>query len=667
MSYKISGASTPQMDATAAKRDGTLGWHVIPEPSAIEMGEGAVTLPSSGVVAERRGVGDREFVFARQLAADVERVSGGRWTVTSGDGRGDVVLRADRPLGGWSYVLEVFVDGVTIDGDGLEGVRDGVQTLRQIVRQTGPTIPCMTVRDRPAFRTRGYYLDVTRGRVPTMDWLESWVDRLCLYKYNQFQLYIEHSFRFEGLSEVWRGADPLTPSDILELDSYCAARGIELVPSVSTFGHQYAALRTESLRGLGEFPEDADRPFSLIERMKHHTLNVTDERSYGFATSLIDELMPLFRSDRFNICADETFDLGKGRSRREAGRRGVGAMYAEFVGRLCRHVADKGHGVMMWADVALEHPEIVGELPGDVVWLNWQYEPDVDDGKVAALARSGARQMVCPAVWCWNALLPRVDDAWNNISRMARHGMAHGASGMLVTDWGDFGHVNDPRMSIPGMAIGAQQAWNPDAGLDERDMLSRISTVEYGDRSGELVGILGRASSDACFSWGDLVAYIELDDGRGGCNMEVVRAVDALKPYRETLSGSVAADLDAARASMLETLRDGIGGGRDANEDLGLCETRLATLLRTAGDPSTASVWTLAVEGQSLLNEVGMALAAGHGILRDDAGRGPAELACELERWTERYSETWREVSRQSELPRVQHVLWRTADILRSI
>ena len=29
---------------------------------------------------------------------------------------------------------------------------------------------------------------------------------------------------------------------------------------------------------------------------------------------------------------------------------------------------------------------------------------------------------------------------------------------MLVTDWGDLGHINDPRMAIPGMIIGAQES-----------------------------------------------------------------------------------------------------------------------------------------------------------------------------------------------------------------
>ena len=378
--------------------------------------------------------------------------------------------------------------------------------------------------------------------------------------------------------------------------------------------------------------------------------------------------MPLFRSRKFNICADETFDLGKGESRQEAAKRGIGTMYADFVGRLCRHVEDHGHRVMMWADVALEHPEIISMLSENVTWLNWQYEPDTDDSKVATLARSGATQIVCPAVWCWNALIPRIDDAWNNISRMAAYGHAHGALGMLVTDWGDFGHVNDPRMSIPGMIIGAQQAWNPDAGLSEPDMLSRISKIEYGDHSGRLVDMLRAASAASSFSWSDLVTYIELDDGHGGCNPEIVRATDSLKSYRSHLSQSAPANLQDARASMLRTLHETIAQREANNTTLEQCSKHLASVFCTVRRPSTAAIWRLAFEGQQLLNDVGLALSVAHGVTHaDEIKTNPAKLANELECWMERYSQAWHEVSRQSELARIQHVVWSTADILRSI
>lgn len=76
---------------------------------------------------------------------------------------------------------------------------------------------------------RAYSLDVTRGRVPTMAFLTWFIDQLALYKYNQFQLYVEHAFRLSASSaKRGSGTDPLTADDIMFLDEYCAHHGIEL-------------------------------------------------------------------------------------------------------------------------------------------------------------------------------------------------------------------------------------------------------------------------------------------------------------------------------------------------------------------------------------------------------------------------------------------------------
>lgn len=491
--------------------ENTREWAIIPEPNSMTVGEGAVSLPYAGRVNESIAIGDGDYLLARQLVADIRSTTGLDWDyVTGGMWPGFISLHiadsdASEEAGTpGAYTLTIDTDGIAITGYDFEGVRNGVQTLRQLIRQNGAVLPVLQIEDAPAYQIRGYYLDATRGRVPTLAWLKRWADKLCLYKYNQLQLYIEHTFAFDGMSETWRGSSPLKPADILEFDQYCANLGIELVPSVSTFGHQYVAMRTQELRELGEFPEDAARPFSFIERMRHHTLNVADDRAFAFSTQLVDSYLQLFRTKRFNICADETFDLGKGQSKQEAQRMGVATLYATYVGKLCEHLSQQGHEPMFWGDIAIEMPEILEILPNNVTLLNWQYDPEATDEKIQLVAKAGAKQIVCPAVWGWNALLPRIDDAWNNIARIARYGLDCGAEGMLVTDWGDFGHINDPRMAVPGMIFGAQYAWNPagDSAGDtaENDLLARISRVEYDDCSARFVALLRNASAQAVFT-----------------------------------------------------------------------------------------------------------------------------------------------------------------------
>ena len=669
--------------------ENTREWAIIPEPNSMTVGEGVVSLPYAGRVNESIAIGDGDYLLAHQLVADIRSTTGLDWDVATGDmwpgfislhiADSDASEEAGTP---GAYTLTIDIDGIAITGCDFEGVRNGVQTLRQLIRQNGAVLPVLQIEDAPAYRIRGYYLDATRGRVPTLAWLKQWADKLCLYKYNQLQLYIEHTFAFDDMSETWRGSSPLTPADILEFDQYCANLGIELVPSVSTFGHQYVAMRTQELRELGEFPEDADRPFSFIERMRHHTLNVADDRAFAFSTQLVDSYLQLFRTKRFNICADETFDLGKGQSKQEAQRVGVATLYATYVGKLCEHLSQQGHEPMFWGDIAIEMPEILETLPNNVTLLNWQYDPEATDEKIQLVAKAGAKQIVCPAVWGWNALLPRIDDAWNNIARIARYGIDCGAEGMLVTDWGDFGHVNDPRMAVPGMIFGAQYAWNPagdtaesivkdtDENSAENDLLARISRVEYGDCSARFVALLCNASAQAVFTWRELVEYLELDDGTGNCNTDVAQTI----PYlTERLANQeTALTLRDARDRMMRNMATTIERIPQANRKLQQCMVEIAPIMAHIGKPGIAAAVRIAMEGQLLLNRVGFALAGAHDVrdAHDVDDQQPSDccaLARDLECWCEAYAKEWAVTSQPSELHRIQETVWKAADELRRI
>lgn len=661
--------------------ENTREWAIIPEPNSMTVGEGAVSLPYAGRVNESIAIGDGDYLLARQLVADIRSTTGLDWDYATGGmwpgfislhiADSDASEEAGTP---GAYTLTIDTDGIAITGYDFEGMRNGVQTLRQLIRQNGAVLPVLQIEDAPAYQIRGYYLDATRGRVPTLAWLKQWADKLCLYKYNQLQLYIEHTFAFDGMSETWRGSSPLKPADILEFDQYCANLGIELVPSVSTFGHQYVAMRTQELRELGEFPEDADRPFSFIERMRHHTLNVADDRAFAFSTQLVDSYLQLFRTKRFNICADETFDLGKGQSKQEAQRVGVATLYATYVGKLCEHLSQQGHEPMFWGDIAIEMPEILETLPNNVTLLNWQYDPEATDEKIQLVAKAGAKQVVCPAVWGWNALLPRIDDAWNNIARIARYGLDCGAEGMLITDWGDFGHINDPRMAVPGMIFGAQYAWNPagDSAGDtaENDLLARISRVEYDDCSARFVALLRNASAQAVFTWRELVEYLELDDGAGNCNTDVAQTIPCLTERLANQENALT--LREARDRMMRNMATIIERVPQANRKLQQCMVEIAPIMAHIGKPGITAAVRIAMEGQLLLNRVGFALAYAHGVreAHDVDDRQPSDyrtLARELECWCEAYAKEWAVTSQPSELHRIQETVWKAADELRRI
>ena len=171
--------------------------------------------------------------------------------------------------------------GWDFDG-GSRTVDVHVQTLRQILSQEGLSLPCLLIEDYPSLEIRGFMHDVTRSRVPSMESMKAMADWCSRYKLNHLELYVEHTYLFPQFSEMWRDDTPLTAEDILELDDYCASRGVELVPCIASFGHLFKLLRTKGYRRLSEF-EDEDGSVYLvygggfIARMKDDMSGLAEE------------------------------------------------------------------------------------------------------------------------------------------------------------------------------------------------------------------------------------------------------------------------------------------------------------------------------------------------------------------------------------------------------
>ncbi|WP_033518957.1 glycoside hydrolase family 20 zincin-like fold domain-containing protein, partial [Bifidobacterium scardovii] len=139
---------------------------LIPWPDTVGMVPGATATFFSGTVIESGEVPDADGFLARELADELSSATGGSWHAARGAWQGVVRLALDEAAAPRSYTLDVRDGGIAITGGDLEGLRYGVQTLRQMLRQCGGVLPIVRIEDAPQYAVRGYYLDVTRGRVP---------------------------------------------------------------------------------------------------------------------------------------------------------------------------------------------------------------------------------------------------------------------------------------------------------------------------------------------------------------------------------------------------------------------------------------------------------------------------------------------------------------------
>jgi hexosaminidase len=355
--------------------------------------------------------------------------------------------------------MEVGQKSVTIEASSETGWHYGLLTLRQLAEPIKGYLPLCRVEDFPDFEHRGVMLDISRDKVPTLETLFYLIDCFAAWKFNELQLYIEHTFAYEGHDKVWQNANPLTKADIHELDSYCHEHFIELVPNLNCFGHMSRWLTHESYRPLAEQPKGGETDFGY--RVEPQGLCPTDPRSILLAKDLIHQMVSCFRSRQVNVGCDETIDLGYGRSKEAVEKRGRGRVYLEYLKEIYGICTSENRIMQFWADILLKYPDLIPEIPPDCIALNWGYEaihPYAKETK--CLRESGTPFYVCPGTSSWNSIGGRTENMRENIQSAARHGKQNGAMGFMITDWGDNGHWQPLVSSFPGFVLGASKAWN---------------------------------------------------------------------------------------------------------------------------------------------------------------------------------------------------------------
>ncbi len=477
---------------------------LLPKPRRAERRPGAVQLRDGLPIVLGPQADDGDFASACVLRDRLADACGVRLAVETHAHDEDlgarIVLRREGD-DGQAYHLKITASGVAeAVASGPAGLRYAVETLGQLADPRG-RLPACRIEDAPDFAYRGVMLDVSRGKVPTLDTLRELVDHCVRLKLNVLMLYVEHTFRFRRHPEIGAGCSPLDAETLRALDAYAAARHVQLVPSLQSLGHLEHVLR---------LPRYAE----LAESELRWSLAPTHPGSYALLRDWYDEYLPNFRSRLFNVNCDEPFDLGKGRSAQRAAEVGRGGLFVEHLHRVRELAAAHGRRCLVWADFVHDHPERIPELDRELVLLDWGYEAKHDFDRVAAFAELGFEFWVCPGTSSWNALFPRIENSLRNVEGWARAGRRHGAAGLLMTDWGDFGHYNLQGVSWFGYAFAAQQAWSGE--VDARHFDRAFGRALFGDASGETARVyreLG-AVGDAGFAIfnGSPIQFLYFDD-----------------------------------------------------------------------------------------------------------------------------------------------------------
>ncbi len=348
------------------------------------------------------------------------------------------------------------------------------QTLKQLVEQTpaGTSLWTAIIRDWPAMKYRGVDDDLSRGPFPTLAFQKHQIQVFAAYKVNLYSPYFEHTLQYAADPLAAPPGSSLTRAESQELAAFAAQYHITIVPEQEAFGHLHHILQYEKYSGLAETPHG-------------HVLAPGEPGTQPLIYSWFSQIAQDFPSPFLHVGADETFELGTGRTKTDVDKRGLGPVYADFLTQIHTTLSPLHRKLLFWGDVATSSPSAIAHLPKDMIAVPWIYwHLDNYDPNIIPFKDAGIETWVAPGDANWSEVYPVGKLALDNIQGFVEAGQRLGSTGELLTVWNDDGEglFNQDWF---GVLFGAATAWQPGRS-DPAPYERAFGQTFYGDASGKI-------------------------------------------------------------------------------------------------------------------------------------------------------------------------------------
>ena len=300
------------------------------------------------------------------------------------------------------------------------------------------------------FKTLGAMLDVSRGRVATVPFLQERFRRLRQMGYNAVMLYAEDVFQLPGEPKWGYMRGGYSADEIRVLKAEADALGLEMIPCVETLGHLEQPLRWPDYAAIRNTPS---------------TLLVGEEATYA----LIDKILAFWQETvgghRIHLGMDEAGGFAGGKYAAKNGQQppiDVFIAHLERVNALCA-----AHGFdepIIWSDMiyrmasakhdyydpaAKADPALAARLPKNMRLCYWDYYHDTRDyfeGMIDGHRSLGSEPILAGGAQVWFHFLHDREKTLATTAPFVEAGLAKGCGEFFVTVWGD-----DGGYAIPGV------------------------------------------------------------------------------------------------------------------------------------------------------------------------------------------------------------------------
>jgi hexosaminidase len=253
---------------------------------------------------------------------------------------------------------------------------------------------------------------------------------------------------------------------------------LTVAPEQEAFGHLHNVLKWEMYAPVAETPHG-------------QVFAPAAAGSIELAKQMFAELARVFPGPYLHLGADETDELGKGRTMGDVQSRGLGPAYLDYVQRLVTELKPLKRKFLFWGDIAMHSPDLVRALPTDfkqsTIAVVWEY--DVHSEGFARFIKpftdAGMECWVSPGVNNWSRVYPNFGVAFSNIQMFTAEGQAEGCTGQMNTVWNDDGETLF-NSNWYGVLFGAAAAWQPGkASIPAFD--EAYGKVFHGDPTGKTI------------------------------------------------------------------------------------------------------------------------------------------------------------------------------------
>ena len=378
------------------------------------------------------------------------------------NGPKDIIGLDSREINPQEYHIIVICNHILVSAPTPQGLFYGAQSLKQLIRhqlltENNLNIPCYEIFDYPSLEYRGWMDDISRGPIPTTEFIKEEIRRLAEYKFNFFNLYTEHLYKLDNYPDI-APTDGLTKEEIEELTEFAKDYYIEFIGNQQCFAHAEKTL---------------DNPFYDEIKDTRFNLNPGVDKTYEFLEVLLGETAQAYESKYFNINCDETESLGNGKAKSYIDSVGNESAYCQHINKVYDILKKYDKEVMMWGDIIAKNPEMIKQLPEDIQFIVWSYGGrDSFDEMIEPFKNSGHKFWIAPGASCWATSFPYIDNYTKNIANFNRDAVKYGAKGVINTAWDDYGETMF-NSTWHAMIWCAETSWNALFSNDEAERLER--------------------------------------------------------------------------------------------------------------------------------------------------------------------------------------------------